>query len=82
MYLLAIVGTLMIIEGVKEVDQARKKIIIKKKLHQHNWFQARRCALARMISDWSASLSGLHLFGRSSIFAIEDNQIRRFSNRF
>ncbi len=39
MYLLAIVGTLMIIEGVKEVDQARKKIIIKKKLHQHNWFQ-------------------------------------------
>ena len=28
MYLLAIVGTLMIIEGVKEVDQARKKIII------------------------------------------------------
>tara|TARA_Y100000768_G_scaffold252049_1_gene191496 strand:- start:104 stop:631 length:528 start_codon:yes stop_codon:yes gene_type:complete len=30
MYLLAIVGTLMIIEGVKEVDQARKKIIIKK----------------------------------------------------
>jgi|TARA_B110001452_G_scaffold263567_1_gene265205 uncharacterized membrane protein YfcA len=39
MYLLAIVGTLMIIEGVKEVDQARKKIVIKKKLHQHNWFQ-------------------------------------------
>ena len=30
MYLLAIVGTLMIIEGVKEVDQARKKIVIKK----------------------------------------------------
>ena len=29
----------MIIEGVKEVDQARKKIIIKKKLHEHNWFQ-------------------------------------------
>ena len=39
MYLLAIVGTLMIIEGVKEVDQARKKIIIKKKLHEHNWLQ-------------------------------------------
>ncbi len=39
MYLLAIVGTLMIIEGVKEVDQARKKIVIKKKLHEHNWFQ-------------------------------------------
>ena len=39
MYLLAIVGTLMIIEGVKEVDQARKQIVVKKKLHQHNWFQ-------------------------------------------
>jgi|TARA_B110000438_G_C15801490_1_gene645357 uncharacterized membrane protein YfcA len=39
MYLLAIVGTLMIIEGVSEVDQARKKIIIKKKLHKHNWLQ-------------------------------------------
>ena len=39
MYLLAIVGTLMIIEGIKEVDQARKKILIKKKLHQHNWLQ-------------------------------------------
>ncbi len=39
MYLLAIVGTLMIIEGVKEVDRARKKIIVKKKLHEHNWFQ-------------------------------------------
>ena len=39
MYLLAIVGSLMIIDGVKEVDRARKKIIIKKKLHQHNWLQ-------------------------------------------
>ena len=39
MYLLAIVGTLMIIDGIKEVDQAKKKAIIKKKLHQHNWFQ-------------------------------------------
>ena len=39
MYLLAIVGTLMIIEGIKEVDEARKKLIIKKKLHKHNWLQ-------------------------------------------
>ena len=39
MYLLAIVGTLMIIEGIKEADRAKKKIKIKKKLHQHNWFQ-------------------------------------------
>ncbi len=36
MYLLLIVGTLMIIETIKE---ARKKDKIKKKLHEHNWFQ-------------------------------------------
>ena len=37
MYVLAIVGTLMLIEGVSEIDRARKKIIIKKKLHKHYW---------------------------------------------
>jgi uncharacterized membrane protein YfcA len=36
MYLLATVGTLMLIETLKEV---RKKNKIKKKLHEHNWFQ-------------------------------------------
>ena len=37
MYVLAIVGTLMLIEGVGEIERKRKKIIIKKKLHQHYW---------------------------------------------
>ena len=37
MYVLAIVGTLMLIEGVSEIDRARKKIILKKKLHKHYW---------------------------------------------
>ena len=36
MYLLAIVGTLMLIETLKE---ARTKEKIKRKLHEHNWFQ-------------------------------------------
>ena len=30
MYLLAIIGTLMLLEGVKEIDRAKKKIILKK----------------------------------------------------
>jgi len=37
MYLLAIIGTLMLIEGVSEIDRARKKIVLKKKLHTHYW---------------------------------------------
>ena len=37
MYVLAIVGTLMLMEGVAEIDRARKKIILKKKLHKHYW---------------------------------------------
>jgi len=39
MYLLAIVGTLMLLEGVAEVDRQRRKIVLKKKLHNHNWLQ-------------------------------------------
>ena len=39
MYLLAIVGTLMLIEGLREKNRQLKKIIIKKKLHDHNWLQ-------------------------------------------
>ena len=39
MYLLAIVGTLMLIEGLREKNLQLKKIIIKKKLHEHNWLQ-------------------------------------------
>ncbi len=37
MYLLAIIGTLMLIEGASELDRARKKIVLKKKLHTHYW---------------------------------------------
>ena len=37
MYLTAIIGTLMLIEGAKEIDRARKKIVFKKKLHTHYW---------------------------------------------
>jgi len=37
MYILSIIGTLMLVEGVREIDSARKKIIIKKKLHSHYW---------------------------------------------
>ncbi len=37
MYILAIVGTMMLVQGVTEIDRARRKIIIKKKLHSHFW---------------------------------------------
>jgi len=37
MYLLAIIGTLMLIEGAKEIDRARKKLSLKEKLHTHYW---------------------------------------------
>jgi len=37
MYVLAIIGTLMLTEGVKEIDRVRKKIFLKKKLHSHYW---------------------------------------------
>ncbi len=39
MYLLAIVGTLMLIDGYREKNRLKKKIAIKQKLHDHNWFQ-------------------------------------------
>ncbi len=37
MYILAIIGTAMLVEGVSEIDRARKKIFLKKKLHSHYW---------------------------------------------
>ena len=37
MYILAIIGTAMLIEGLGEIDKARKKIFTKKKLHVHYW---------------------------------------------
>ena len=36
-YLLAIIGTLIFAEGVKEVSAIKKKILVKKKLHTHYW---------------------------------------------
>ena len=37
MYILAIIGTLMLVEGLGEIDRAKKKIFFKKKLHSHYW---------------------------------------------
>ena len=37
MYVLAIIGTAMLVQGIGEIDRAIKKIIIKKKLHSHYW---------------------------------------------
>ncbi len=37
MYLLAIIGTLMLIQGANEIERARKKIPLKQKLHTHYW---------------------------------------------
>jgi len=37
MYILAVIGTAMLVEGLGEIDKARKKIFIKKKLHVHYW---------------------------------------------
>ena len=39
MYLLAIVGTLMLIQTYKEKTNQSKKTSIKQKLHEHNWLQ-------------------------------------------
>jgi len=37
MYILAIIGTMMFVQGVSEIDRARRKIILKQKLHSHYW---------------------------------------------
>ena len=39
MYLLAMVGTLMLIQSYREKVLLRKKTSIKQKLHEHNWLQ-------------------------------------------
>jgi uncharacterized membrane protein YfcA len=36
-YLLAIIGTLIFVEGIREVTALKKKTIVKKKLHTHYW---------------------------------------------
>ena len=37
MYILAIIGTIMLVQGVSEIDRARKKVVVRKKLHSHYW---------------------------------------------
>ena len=37
MYILAIIGTLMLVQGVSEIDRARRKVVVRKKLHSHYW---------------------------------------------
>ncbi|MDA9695601.1 sulfite exporter TauE/SafE family protein, partial [Candidatus Pelagibacter sp.] len=37
MYILAIIGTLMLVESLGEIDRAKRNIIVKKKLHVHYW---------------------------------------------
>ena len=37
MYILAIIGTLMLVESLREIDRTKRNIVIKKKLHVHYW---------------------------------------------
>ena len=37
MYVLAIIGSFMLRDGVMEIDRTKKKVVIKKKLHTHYW---------------------------------------------
>mgnify|MGYP001311586767 FL=1 len=37
MYILAIIGTLMLVESLGEIDKAKKNLLIRKKLHVHYW---------------------------------------------
>ena len=37
MYILAIIGTIMLVQGVSEIDRARRKVVVRKKLHSHFW---------------------------------------------
>ena len=36
-YLLAIIGTIIFVEGVRELSDLKRKVIVKKKLHTHYW---------------------------------------------
>ena len=37
MYILAIIGTLMLVESLGEIDNAKKNLTVKKKMHVHYW---------------------------------------------
>ncbi|MDA9091938.1 sulfite exporter TauE/SafE family protein [Pelagibacteraceae bacterium] len=36
-YLLVIIGTIIFVQGVKELSDLKKKVVVKKKLHTHYW---------------------------------------------
>jgi len=37
MYILAIIGTLMLVESLREIDQAKRNVLARKKAHVHYW---------------------------------------------
>ena len=37
MYILAIIGTLMLVESLGEIDKAKRNLLVKKKVHVHYW---------------------------------------------
>ena len=37
MYILAVIGTLMLVESLREIDQAKRNVLTKKKAHVHYW---------------------------------------------
>ena len=37
MYILAIIGSLMLVESLREIDRAKRNIVVKRKLHVHYW---------------------------------------------
>ena len=37
MYILAIIGTLMLVESLGEIDRAKRNVVVTKKLHVHYW---------------------------------------------
>ena len=37
MYILAMIGTLMLVESLREIDQAKRNVLAKKKAHVHYW---------------------------------------------
>ena len=37
MYILAIIGTLMLVESLRDIDQAKRNVLAKKKAHVHYW---------------------------------------------
>ena len=41
MYILAIIGTFMLVQGIGEIDRARNKVVIKKKKHDHYWISSK-----------------------------------------